>query len=66
MATLIDILPLWLIAVPATALCGLVFKWGILAVYLAMNLENIFKAIVGLLRFRSGVWINDVTKTANE
>lgn len=66
MATLIDILPLWLIAVPATALCGLVFKWGILAVYLAMNLENIFKAIVGFLRFRSGVWINDVTRAINE
>ena len=62
MATLIDILPLWLIAVPATALCGLVFKWGILAVYLAMNLENIFKSIVGFLRFRSGVWINDITR----
>jgi len=66
MATLIDLLPLWVIAVPATALCGLVFKWGILAVYLAMNLENIFKAVVGFLRFRSGVWINDVTQAINE
>ena len=66
MATLIDILPLWLVAVPATALCGLVFKWGILAVNLAMSLESVVKAVFGHLRFRSGVWINDVTQAINE
>jgi len=62
MATIIDIGPLWIIAIPLAALFGLVLELGILWVYLAITLENIIKCILGHLRYRSGVWINDVTR----
>lgn len=62
MATLIDILPLWLISIPIAALCGLVLKTGILWVYLAMVIEHIVKCILGHLRYRTGKWVRDVTE----
>ena len=60
-ATLIDLLPLWLVALPLSALAGLVLQAGILWVYLAMMSENLVKCVLGTIRFRSGLWINDVT-----
>ena len=61
MATLIDLSPLWLVAIPLAALFGLVVHAGILWVYIAMSMENIIKTVWGLLRFRSRAWIHDVT-----
>ncbi|MEG1166302.1 MAG: MATE family efflux transporter, partial [Oscillospiraceae bacterium] len=61
-ATLIDVLPLWLVALPFAAICGLVFKLDILWVYLALALENVVKFFFGLHRFRSKKWINDLTQ----
>ena len=52
MATLIDLTPLWAVALPLAVLSGLVFKLGIFWVYLSMMSER---------RFISGKWINDVT-----
>lgn len=63
-ATLIDLLPLWLIALPLAALSGLVAKLGILWVYLSIETENITKFFLGVLRFRSGNWIHDVTQVS--
>jgi Na+-driven multidrug efflux pump len=63
-ATLIDLLPLWVIAIPLAALVGLVAKLDILWVYLAMETENITKFFLGVFRFRSGAWIHDVTRTS--
>lgn len=63
-AAVIDNLPLWLAAIPLTALCGLVWKTAIVWVCLAMASENLFKFGVGLWRFRSKKWVNDITKTA--
>lgn len=61
MATLIDILPLWVVAIPLTAIAGLVLKAGILWVYLAMTVEQILKCVFGHLRYRTGKWVKDVT-----
>ena len=61
MATIIDLLPLWVAAIPLAAILGLVVKADILWVYLAMMSENVIKSILGLIRFRSGRWINDIT-----
>ena len=61
-ATIIDITPLWLVALPLAVLAGLVFKLGILWVQLATMSENVVKSVVGLWRFRTGKWINDVTR----
>jgi putative MATE family efflux protein len=63
MATLIDLTPLWLVAIPLATLSGLVFKLGILWVYLAMSSESIIKCTFGVIRFRSAKWIHDVTVT---
>lgn len=61
MATLIDLTPLWAVALPIAALSGLVFQMGIFWVYLGMMSENVVKAVLGLWRFKSGKWIRDVT-----
>ncbi len=64
MATLIDLTPLWVVALPLAMLSGLVFKAGIFWVYLSMMSENLVKGILGIRRFLSGKWINDVTVSA--
>lgn len=64
MATLIDISPLWLVAIPAAAVCGLVLKLDILWVYVAMTLENFVKCGLGLYRLQRGTWIRDLTRTS--
>lgn len=60
-ATIIDLIPLWTIAIPLAALAGLVLKAGIFWVYMAMMSENMVKSVVGYLRYRTGKWIQDVT-----
>ena len=64
MATLIDLTPMWVVALPLAVLSGLVFKAGIFWVYLSMMSENLVKGILGIRRFLSGKWINDVTVSA--
>lgn len=60
-AALIDILPLWVLAIPTAALCGLVLKLDVLWVYLAMAGESVVKCLLGHLRYRTGKWVKDVT-----
>ena len=62
-ATLIDLLPLWFIAIPLAALSGLVAKVGIFWVYLSIEMENVTKFFLGIFRFRFGNWIHDVTQS---
>lgn len=64
-ATMIDLLPLWLIALPLSALFGLVLRLDILWVFLCVSAENIVKLILGVYRFRSKAWINNVTQAAS-
>ncbi len=59
MATLIDLSPLWLAAIPLAALSGLVFQLGILWVYLSMMSEHIIKFVFSLRRFLSPPRIHD-------
>lgn len=61
-ASLIDLSPMWLIAIPVTAVAGLVLHQSIFVVYLCIQLENLFKFFFGLARLRSGKWIKDVTQ----
>ena len=62
-ATVFDLLPQWLMALPLTALCALVFKWGIWPIAIAMQTESLLKIPLCLIRIRSGKWIHDVTRT---
>ena len=65
-ASLIDVCPLWLVALPLSALFGLVLKWGIFWVYIGVIMEQITKFLIGVPRFRSRAWINDVTQYGKE
>lgn len=60
-ATIIDTTPLWFVALPLTAVAGLILRVDILWVYLAMSMENLVKAVWGFRRFRTGQWIHDLT-----
>ena len=58
----IDILPLWCVSLPLAALFGLVLRWDIFWVYVGITMEPVTKFGAGVRRFRSRVWINDVTR----
>ena len=62
-ASLIDIGPLWLAAIPLMALTGLVLHAPTWVVCIAMQAENLLKCPIGLIRFHSRKWINDVTRS---
>lgn len=62
MASVIDLCPLWLAAVPLTALTGLVLDAPILVVCLCIQAENLLKMPWGVHRLRSRKWINDITR----
>lgn len=62
MASVIDLCPLWLVAVPLTALTGLVLNAPPLLVCVCIQTENLCKMPLGVLRLRSRKWINDVTR----
>lgn len=64
-ATLIDLCPLWLVAIPFAAVTGLVLKWGIFWVYMGLAAEQIVKAVAGVIRLRSRQWIVDITRAGN-
>lgn len=61
MASIIDLAPLWLTAVPLTALTGLVLEAPVFLVCLCIQAENICKMPLGVLRLRSKKWINNIT-----
>ena len=61
-ATVIDLTPMWLVALPLAALFGLVFRWSIFWVYMGIMSEQWVKFGIGLRRLRSRAWINDVTQ----
>ncbi len=62
-ASLIDIAPLWLVAIPLMAAAALVFRAPVFLVCLTMQAENLCKCPLGLLRFHSRKWINDITRS---
>ena len=61
MAAVLDLGPLWLVAVPMTALTGLVLDAPVVLVCLSIYSECLCKMPLGILRLRSRKWINDVT-----
>lgn len=63
-ALLIDILPLWLFALPLTALAAAIPGLSPVWVCVAMVTQSVPKVPAGLARLRSGTWVRDVTKRA--
>lgn len=64
-AALIDVSAMWLVAIPLAAFFALVLRWDIFWIYIAITVEQVVKSVLGILRFRSRAWINDVTQTGN-
>ena len=62
MASVIDLAPLWLTAVPLTALTGLVLDAPVFWVCLSVQAESFTKMPLGILRMRSKKWINNITQ----
>ena len=59
-----DIVPMYLLCLPAAALAGLVFGQGIYVVYICMCLDDAMKVFMCFPRLLSGKWINNVTRDA--
>lgn len=60
-AMIVDVLFLWIAAIPLGALTGLVLGWAPPFVYLMLRSDELLKNIIGFLRLRSGKWIRDIT-----
>ncbi|MHB8961580.1 MAG: MATE family efflux transporter [Saccharofermentanales bacterium] len=56
----IDTIPLWLAAVPLSIVTGLYLKWPLPYVYLIIFGEELLKAALGLWRFFSRKWMNNL------
>lgn len=65
-ATLTDIIPMWCVSLPLSAVLALVFRLNIFWVYLGIEVEQLVKFIAGMRRLRSRVWIHDVTQFGAE
>ena len=60
-AMIVDVLFLWITAIPLGAITGLVLGWAPPFVYLMLRSDELLKNIIGFLRLRSGKWIRDIT-----
>lgn len=65
MASIIDLAPLWLVAVPLAALTGWVLDAPLILVCFSIYAENFIKMPLGILRLRSRKWIHDLTRRDN-
>ena len=65
-AAMMDVMPLWLFALPLTGVLALVFGCGIRIVYLTMYTDELIKVIIILFRLPSKKWINNVTRSAED
>lgn len=61
MAALLDVLFLWIVAIPLGAFTGLVLGWAPPMVYLMLKSDEFFKIIFSLIHLNSGKWIRDIT-----
>ncbi len=60
-ATVFDLVPQWLLAIPLAALLALVFQSGIWPIAFAIHAEGFLKVPLCMWRIGSGKWIHDVT-----
>lgn len=58
----IDLIPLWAITIPITAVLCLVIDAPLPFICIAIYSENIFKVPFSIKRLKSRKWINDITK----
>jgi putative MATE family efflux protein len=61
-ALVIDVSCLWLVSLPLGALFGLVLKFPVPLVFAVLFIDEPIKFIFGMWRFKSGLWLRNVTK----
>ena len=61
-AFIADVVPLWVLSIPAAALLGLTFSMGVVPVYLSITANEILKVVMTLPRLHSKKWIHDITR----
>lgn len=59
-ALFLDVSGVWLIGIPMAVLGGLVFKLPIYIVYAMILIEEIYKFILGSIRYRQKKWIKNI------
>lgn len=57
----VDVLTIWVIAIPLGFLSGHVWHWAVPAVYAMLKCDDIVKTLVTLPRVLSGKWVRDIT-----
>lgn len=62
-ALFLDVSGVWLIGIPMAVLGGLVFKFPIYIVYAMILIEEIYKLLLGYIRYRQKKWIKNVVAT---
>ncbi len=62
----LDTSGVWLIGVPLAFLSGLVWKFPIHIVFAFVSLEEIYKVVLGLVRYRQGKWIRNLAVEVEE
>jgi Na+-driven multidrug efflux pump len=61
-AMIIDLSALWCVALPLGSLAGLVFNWPLPVVFFLLVSDEPAKFLVGVWRFRTGKWLQNVTR----
>ncbi len=61
-AAFVDVLTIWLIAIPLGFLSGHVWGWPAAVVFTLLKCDEVFKSIITLPRLLGGRWVRDVTK----
>jgi putative MATE family efflux protein len=59
---IIELVGVWGIGVPIALIAGLVLDYSLPVVYFLVGLEEVFKFVLTGFRFRSGKWLNDLTR----
>jgi putative MATE family efflux protein len=59
-ALFLDVSGVWLIGIPAAVLGGLVFHLPIYTVYALILIEEIYKLILGFVRYRQKKWLKNI------
>lgn len=58
----LDILPMYVCCIPLAALFSLIFKWGVVPMFLCKCSDEVIKFFFCIRHVASGKWIRNVTR----
>jgi Na+-driven multidrug efflux pump len=59
-ALFLDVSGVWLIGIPMAVLGGLVFHFPIYIVYAMIMIEEVYKVILGFIRYKQKKWLKNI------